>query len=154
MRNLIKYLAVLPLLFFLLGCNNDDALYTVMLNESFIAKKGCEYTCVTDDGDVIRVKVTDIDDNREYGSGCQVSWGSHADVSVNVKINKKKYSKTFIWSGCDGLQEYPATMITLPKLEMENGYVLKMMKMYPLSETQETAPTSEEDYEIRLIILK
>lgn len=154
MKNLIKYLVVLQLSFFLLGCNNDDSLYRVTLNESFVAKKGCEYTCVTDDSDIITIEIDDIVDMREYGTGCQVSWGGHAEVSIDIAINKKEYSKTFTWQGCDGLEEYPATMTTLPKLEMENGYVLKMMKMYPLSETQETTPTSEKDYEIRLIILK
>jgi hypothetical protein len=156
MRNLIKYLAVLPLLLFLLGCNNDDALYTVTLNESFIAKKGCEYTCVTDDGDVIRVKVTDIDDNRAYGSMCsRLSFGTtgEADIITKIKVNDKKYSKTYSWPGCDGIGEYPPDMVTLPKIEIED-YTITMMKLYPLSEFDETSPSSEKDYGVRLIILK
>jgi hypothetical protein len=153
MRNLIKYLAVLSLLLFLVGCNNDDALYTVNLNESFIAKKGCEYTCVTDDGDVIRVKVTDIDDDMLYGEDCLFSFGAgNSEISVKGAINKEKYSTTFTWAGCDGTAEYPSTMSTLPNFQME-GYVLKMMKLYPLSSNNDGPPKSEKDYEIKLIIL-
>jgi hypothetical protein len=154
MKNLIKYLVVLQLSFFLLGCNNDDALYTVNLNESFIAKKGCEYTCITDDGDIITIKVTDIDDEMPYGEECLFSTGAgNAEISIKGRVNKKKYSTTFTWVGCDGVAEYPPTMSTLPNFQME-GYVLKMMKMYPLSSTNDGPPKSEKDYGIRLIILK
>ncbi len=146
-----------PLLLFNSSCNDDDpdlCTESMILNESFIGKKGCEYSYIASNGDIINVSILGIADNREYGAGCAVSWGGSADISVKASFNQSKRLKTFTWSGCDGLEEYDPNLETLPKLELEGGYTLKIMKMYPLSETQEESPELEEEYGIRLIIMK
>lgn len=143
------------MLFLVIACNNDDADFMIQLNESFIAKKGKKYTCITDNGDEIIIDIEDINDNRYYGTDCsRVLTGGVAEVETEITIKETEYSNTFSFSGCDGYAENIPTNPNLPEIEIEGGYTLKMMKLYPISESQEKAPSSERDYGIRLILLK
>jgi hypothetical protein len=171
MKNTLLILFLSTILSLVVACNKDDnncditespiCLEMVNMDESFVAKKGCLYqTIMSIGGDTVTVEVLDIADRRNYGVVCQSSSGGSADVSVKVTINNSErlfrpseQLRTFGWVGCDGEGEYDPNMPNLPKLDF-SLYTLKMMKMYPISDNQESPPTSKEDYGIRLIIME
>lgn len=156
MKKVMKYLAMLQLLLLLSGCENEAKNHAVNSNEYFLAQKKHEYTCVTDNGDVIIVEVTDIDDKRSYGIVCSAAFGrarGWADVNVKVKVNKERYSKTLEILGCTGDGEYPPTSQHYPTLNI-GDYTLVMTNLYPLSEDQDNAPKSESDYQVKFIIIE
>lgn len=153
------------LLLLAISCNNDDCDLPhtpepiepetcdkiVALNVPFITEMGCNYMFIEAE-DTIKIHLSGIFDARSYGTSCQVTAG-HAEVTVIAVLNNFLYGNKLIWPGCDGYREYQIENGALPYFPVEN-YTVKMMKMYPISESIETTPEHVSMYQVKLVITK
>jgi hypothetical protein len=165
MKNTLLILFLSTILSLVMSCNNDhdcpvptpepeDTVETIELNVPFLAKMGHDYRYIGE-GDTLDLHLAGIFDGREYGVGCISSTGGMAEIIVISYINNVRYGDKLEWIGCDGTNEYDINNSNLPNYQAGlTGYTIKMMKMYPLSESRETTPEKMEAYEIKLVILK
>lgn len=154
MKNLIRYSTLLMILFLMSNCNDDDAQQIIELNERFSAVIGEKYICATDDGDII-IEVTNIEDRRVRGSFCSVvSYAGEGIVSTKVTMNGKEYHQELSYHGCIGIELSPSNFL-LPSIEIEGGYILRMLALLPYSvDLEYTDEYPIEYYQTRFIIIK
>jgi hypothetical protein len=164
MKNTLLILFLSTILSLVIACNNDqdctlptpepeDTVEMVELSVPFLAKMGHDYRYIGE-GDTLDLYLAGIFDGRAYGQDCTLAAGE-AEITVISYLNNTRYGSKLSWIGCDGDNEYLITNTNLPSYQIDQeSYIIKMMKMYPVSESQEKAPKKMEEYEIKLVILK
>ena len=147
----MKNLVIIPFCFmtFLTSCNKDknNCVEHVTLEEVFTVKSNCTYR-FEKNNTTINLCLADINDNRTYGAECAITWGGLAQIHLVVNNDTLEFEIR----GCQGDTDYSIYSNDLPSEEI-NGYQVKLMKMYPLSENLNGPPESIDDYKLEFVLL-
>ena len=127
---------------------NKKCIENISLEEIFTVKHNCTYR-FSEGNSTLNLSLKDIKDNRSYGAECTVTWGGLAQIHLEINNN----TLVFEIRGCQGDTDDSIFSNDLPTQEI-NGYQVKLMKMYPLSESLNGPPASIDDYELKFVLLK
>jgi hypothetical protein len=130
------------------GTEEKPCIQEVQKEQIFEVSSSCSYNFKEANGITHSVKLLSIEDRRQYGLGCESSWGGNSDLRFLID----KDTATFNWPGCIGAYVPSPSNPNIPNFTF-SSYSLRMVKMYPLTENLQALPTSIESYKILLAII-
>lgn len=149
---------LISVLLFLTGviysCKHVTEKRIIELNQIVEMKARKWYSCEIGQDSTFYFKITKVDDNQDYGKECMQGWGGEIIVYFTSSLNGVEKDFELITRGCSGEIITPISNSLHPSQDVSNLVKLKLLKVYPLSSTQEEKPNRLGLYNFKIVLYK
>ncbi|MBU3659837.1 MAG: hypothetical protein FGM14_08215 [Flavobacteriales bacterium] len=148
----ISFLLFLSSVFY--SCKRVTEKRTVELNQIFDMKARKWYSCKIGQDSTFFFKITKVDDNQDYGKICSQSTGGTIIVYFKGSLNGVEKDFELIGRGCSGEFITPMENPLLPNQDISQQVKLKLLKVYPISDSQDAKPFTLGRYDFKIVFYK
>ena len=112
------------------------------------------YSCEIGEDSTFFFKITKVDDNQQYGKICSQGWGGEIIVYLKGSLNGEEKEFELITRGCSGQFFPPMENPLIPFQDVSNPVKLKLLKVYPISNNQDSKPLTLGGYDFKMVFYK